>query len=107
MEKTFDVTAIAKTMLVRKGIIYNIGTQFQARMTEEELNSLKDFIRIVECKEDSDTITAKEEIVVEVASKSEPVIEPESEEVKPKGEKNELQRKSTNNASKNKHKAKV
>ena len=104
MEKTFDVTAIAKTMLVRRGIIYNIGTQFQARMTEEELNSLKDFIRVVECKEDSDTITAKEEIVVEVASKSEPVIEPESEEVKPKEAKNDTTK---SNGRKNQTKSKT
>lgn len=89
MEKTFDVTAIAKTMLVIRGIVYRIGNQFQTRMTENELNSLKDFIKIVECKEYSDTITAKEEPVVEVASKSEPVIEPKSEEIKPKEAKND------------------
>lgn len=88
MERTFDVTAIANSMLVIRGVVYKIGTQFEMRMTERELNGFKNAMNILECKEHTDTISAKEEPVVEVASESETVIDDESEELKPKEAKN-------------------
>ena len=85
------------SQLVLRGMLFKVGSKIDFCVSETELDFVKKHCSV-------DEIIDLEPKVVPIP---EPMLEEKQIEEEPKGEENELQRKSTNNASKNKHKAKV
>lgn len=105
MEKTFDVEGIAKTMLIYRGGLLQVGKPFKVVMTENELNRFRPFIDDLRATEIVDKLEViEEEPIVEVVaetSESEPIVE----NIENKEEDTDVvQQKSNVRANKNKHK---
>lgn len=65
MDKTFDVCGIPTAMLIYRGISLRPRTEFNVKMTENELNGFKPFMEIISCtpihQESETIIEVKEE----------------------------------------------
>lgn len=96
MKVKYRVKGIVESSFILRGAYFGINDNIDFCIMEKELEFVKDHCKVQELI-DLDK-------AIETPS---PVLEEKQIEDKPKGEKNELQRKSTNNASKNKHKAKI
>ena len=96
MKFKYRVKGIVESSFILRSAYFGIGDNIDFYITENELGFVKDHCKLVEQID-----------LEEIVDTPKPVLEEKEIEDKPKGEKNELQRKSTNNASKNKHKAKV
>lgn len=106
MDKIFSVIGIAKSTLIIRGGCFPAKHRFETNLTEKELNSFKDYIEILECKEQNvgepkqEPVAEKVETITE-SPKEEILTEEEStekveEEIKPKEKKeNGLSRQSS------------
>ena len=88
MERTFEVSGIAKAVLIFRGMAIQPKQAVSLRMTEKEYNCFKDYINITNCKE----------ILPNEPQKSAPIIETPKQEEKPKGETQDVRKPSTSTA---------
>lgn len=96
MKFKYRVKGLIEKPFILRSAYFAIGDNMDFYITENELKFVRERCKIGEL------------IDLEKAVETpKPVLEEKQIEEEPKGEENELQRKSTNNASKNKHKAKV
>lgn len=96
MKFKYRVKGLIEKSFILRGAYFAIGDNMDFYIPEKELKFVKERCKIEELIDLEETIETPK-----------PVLEEKQIENKPKGEKNELQNKSTNNANKNKYKAKV